>query len=699
MIAPRHLLVIASQCDAMRALAHLPDAARSLHEVLSDPELGACIPGLPDGRALVMPDSSHSGGDIYATVRTAIGHADASRATLVLALLGHGFTPGESSSLYFMGPNSREEVRRSAVNVRELLLEAADCAGVAGVIGIIDTCNAAGALLSPADLTTGVRRGRTSLAVLMASAVHQDAHDLRLSRELAALLRTGTTPAGPLIFAENVDGAVRPRLGGQDLAVYTYFGERGGRDALWLAANRRFVSDHAHGTLGRQGSARLAAALAALDPPAPVPVSGRWDDAALRDLSSAITAASWDPARIRLARLLGDLQIALCTTAFLQSWLSQSLTTTMLRAAAASLRPGPGGNLLRIPGSTFGRVQDVVEYLALQYPGSHDGCREWICRFVVALAQRAGRELDAPELIAWARRIDAVMAFNAAVENAARQQADRRLRLIVSLHASVAGDWPPTLDAWLMDGSEAVAHEVFHNRPEPDRAGAEEALAAAVDWAETCAADLDSELRLLRIEVAAPSALLLRWRPEAVTLGRRLGVDYDVIVRWSQRLNPPSGLKWINNHAVKRWERIGPHAATAPVDWLSRHDTHNAERLSEHLLNDRYARAIGLDHVPGGGTQLPGAELLNLLLAFSPVVLWPGAQDGFPPDCQDAFGDYWHTLPTGFIDAYRKAWRDEPTGEPVHVVARLRAIWDDLDWLSFCKSSRQISLTRQGSPQ
>jgi vWA-MoxR associated protein middle region (VMAP-M) 2 len=679
MTAVRHLLIIASQCRSMPNLASLDPAAEALRDALCDPALGGCVAGLPDGRSLLVVGGDQTSADIRETIRAAIAHAAARRATLVLGLLGHGFIPGESSTLYLMGPDSQEEVRHSAVNVPELLLEAADGNGIAGLVGIIDTCNAGAGQPNLAELSTGARRGRTSMSVLMASAAGQPARDLRFTRELTALLRSGTFTAGLALFAEEAKAHLDGRLSGQDLATLTYVGERGGREALWLSVNNRFSEEHARRTIGPFGMAELNAALGAVDPLGRTQAG--WDDAALRRLRRAtvdvLARTGWDPDRTRLLRLIDDLVVALCTTAFLRSWLGQSLSTAELRRAAAALRPGPGGSLLGIPGSAFSREENVVEYLALHFPGPEESCRKWMCRFVVALAQNAGRDLGAPELLAWAERIDALVAFNDAVEHAGRRRSDQRLRLIVSLHASVAGDWPPTLDAWLLDGGELRGHEVFQNRAEPDRLGTEEALGQAVEWAESCAADLDPELRLQRIEVAAPSTLLLHWHPEEATVGPRLGVDYDVMVRWSQRLNPPSGLKWINRHAVKRLEQIGAQSGAAPVDWLARHSTHDIEVLSEHLLSDRYGRAIGLDHLPGQAT-----ELLDLLLSFSPIVLWPRTDAGFPTESQDALGKYWHALPVGFMDAYRKSWRDEPA----EVVAQLRAIWDDLEWLQFCKS-------------
>lgn len=709
MSGPRHVLVIASQCTSTGVvLPGLATVARELHDVLRDTGLGDCRPGLPGGEALVLLSPGQTNADVYATVREAIEHAAACRATLVLALIGHGFIAGDDPTLYFMAPSSQEEVRDKAVNVNELLIEACDRQGVAGVIGVIDTCDAAAATVDLGRVTTGIQGGRTALSLIMASALGQSARDLRLSRELTTLIRSGSEKATPAVFAEDLDVPLRSRLAGQALAVHSYNGRDGGRDALWVAANPRYALDQEWSTVSPASTARLAALIKAVDLGAEIPE--QWDEAALRGLRAEIAEcgsaapAGWDPtaeaARFQLTQLTDALLVATRTGAFLRSWLSASLTTHRLRGAVAQLRPGPGGSLFGVPGSAFHQVEHVVERIAVNHPHAQSSCRTWICRFVVALAQDAGRSLDAPELLGWAQGIDAVIPFNNAVEKVRDEVLERRLRLIVSLHASPAGDWPPTLDAWLLDGREPVGHDIFRNRTVPDRAGTDEALAEAVDWAEELAADHAPGAQLQRVEIAAPTSLLLQWRPEEGVNDRRLGVDYDVVLRWSQRLNPPAGRSWqrVDRRARTCWKRISAPEATAPVDWLSRHEIHDADELYDHLRNDRYSRAVGLDHLPGT-VPMPAAELLDLFLTFSPVVLWPSVQDGFPSHFQDAFNDYWHTLPTGFTDAYRKQWRKDPTADPADIVARLRAVWDDLEWLDFCAANRRMASTRQGSAQ
>src|SRR5262245_37499224 len=128
----RHLLVVASQCRAMPALTALEAAARDLHAVLRDETIGACTAALPDEVSMLQGELSRD--EIDASIRAAVQRAAEAGATLVLALLGHGFTPGNASSVYFMAGDSREDDILSAVDIEHLLTAAADTIGVQGVI-------------------------------------------------------------------------------------------------------------------------------------------------------------------------------------------------------------------------------------------------------------------------------------------------------------------------------------------------------------------------------------------------------------------------------------------------------------------------------------------------------------------------------------------------------------------------------------
>jgi len=45
-LGERRILVIGSQCEALGDLAFLPQAAKDLYAVMTDPERGACVTAL-----------------------------------------------------------------------------------------------------------------------------------------------------------------------------------------------------------------------------------------------------------------------------------------------------------------------------------------------------------------------------------------------------------------------------------------------------------------------------------------------------------------------------------------------------------------------------------------------------------------------------------------------------------------------------
>ena len=291
-------------------------------------------------------------------------------------------------------------------------------------------------------------------------------------------------------------------------------------------------------------------AFRALDPTG---VESKYHDAAsLQELRRELTKGAETPERIRAMRTVEILQVTSSAVAFLRRWMPHSLSTATLRRAVAALDHGRVARPVTRQDIDLATEVDFVEHVALRRVGIADSYEAVLTKFVVALAQDAEMDLDAPELRDWMGSIGATVYGNDAIAVSRASRAERRLQLVVSL-TSLTGDWPDVLDVWLLcDGSLSERQE-FHC--EPDQPAVEAALAEAVAWAEDHAADLGLKLR--RIDVAMPTKLLLCWRPEEVVYGTRLGFDYDVTTRWSQRLFPPAGLRWINNHAINRLAEIG----------------------------------------------------------------------------------------------------------------------------------------------
>ena len=90
--AGRRAVVIGSQCDALGEsgrLSFLPELATELYEVLIDPRLGACAPGLPDRPSGgLLLDPTHD--EVLDALEDAFAQANSDSATLLVAVLGHG---------------------------------------------------------------------------------------------------------------------------------------------------------------------------------------------------------------------------------------------------------------------------------------------------------------------------------------------------------------------------------------------------------------------------------------------------------------------------------------------------------------------------------------------------------------------------------------------------------------------------------
>ncbi|GAA0591486.1 hypothetical protein GCM10009546_62430 [Actinomadura livida] len=661
----RHVLVVATQCRSMSTLTALEPAARELANALRDPGVGGCDPGLPGGESVLYGELAAP--EIEAAVRTSISRAAENGATLVLALLGHGFTPGDDPTLYLMARDSKNGDRSSAVDVGRLVGEAVDHVGVKGVFVIVDACDAAGAIPPASTLTIGSSSGKTRLALLMAAAVNQPAYDMAMSRELVRLLDAGLARAAPHLCLPEITLELREHIAQQSITHFSYDGSDS-YVPLWLSRNRHVQANMS--PLGSYGTAELDTALAPLNLGGLV--GPGWTLVDLYRLHEEIAQAQPGPARTRAASLVERLILAHRTASFLRSFMPAALTGTRLRQAVAAL------NMAVSDDQAVGDVHteiDAAEYVARNAPTSRGACVKALTRFVVELADDAGWDLNEPELRDWATGINALVALNDAVHERCERRAERRLRLIVSLHYALADDWPEQIGAWLLHDQAVYEHENF-DCPGSDRPGTETALANAVDWAEDHADALGLPLR--RIEVAMPTGLLLQWRPEECAYERRLGVDYDVLPRWSRWLERLPDTRRAIRSARRRLTEIASITEGGRLDWIPARQAAEQHRLDEDFRNGVYRRGVGLLASPERNEKL-----FELLLRFAPIVVWPDSAN-IGPEHQKRVEDSWNELPLGFLHAYRARWRDQSCDEACDPVADLRAVWDDEEWLAFC---------------
>lgn len=680
----RHTLVIAPQCAELGLLDGLEEVARSLHGSFTDRWTGGCTPATASS-LLYGPTVGQA--QIEAAIRGAAQRAGEAGAVLVLALIGHGITPGQNPTLYLMAGDSRADVIGSAVNVGELLTQVLETPGLPGVIALVDTCHAGGATPDLKALDAGLRQGATRFSLLMSVGAAQTAYRLGFTRGLVHVLAEGVSGAGEFLRPAVVLDAVRDAVPGQDARLVEYDGAQFG-ERPWLARNAGHLL-RSGSVLGPQATEELDQALEPLGGAAllTAPVTGA--DVLERLRVTLRERAPGSAAELAWAlRVVDGLLDGLRTIDLLTSWPGRPLTSERLRRAMSAAAGRSGARLPDASGSEL--LRDAVEYLRLRAPRVDETRTTPLAAFVAALATEDQPAPDSPRLTAWAHSVGAEVELNDAFE-ALRQQGTRsRLRLVVSLHAAVADEWPETLDAWLLDRGDVHAHKEFGCTP--DQTGVEQRLVGVLKWASLQARR--TGVRLQRVEVAASAALLLRWRPEETDFGERLGVAYDVVLRWSERLCPPDHLWWINERAREKLEAMSAcGAGGAPVDWLGEQETGQAQELRKRLGHGAYARAVALEHRPARFEQV-----MEVLLAYAPIVLWPGGDGSVPDRSRDSLDRFWHLLPTEFSEAYRRSWGNtpaEPDGR--EHLAQWRSVWHDAEWLDFCDWFEQFTTEGENS--
>ncbi|MGY1584726.1 vWA-MoxR associated conflict system protein [Streptomyces sp. MN13] len=672
----RHLLVVGAQCKEMGTLARLEEAADSLHSVLTDPALGACAARTGDHPSLLV-SAALEPEDVRKAIRQAACRARDDNAVLVVALLGHGFTAPQQADLYYMVAKSTTGSPGSAVHVGQVLTEAVDEPGIEGVIALVDTCHAAGAVPDARGIAGGVRAGRTRLSVLTAAAADQAARDMRLTFAVVDVLRKGITGAGPLVYADaTLAQELRDRMVGQVVGRFEYDNDPYASDGLWLARNARSAPGAGGGVVGPAGRQDLEEAVALWRAGTRLPA--RLTRSALNELYTFArdggAANDADPVwhdRVTdvVATLLGCCElVTLLNTVF-----TEVLTSDLLGAARrlSALPPeAEGAELLR----------DLIEYAALRAPKLGESPWKVPARFVAALALLTpGSEVDA-RLREWAWKAGVVTEFNDALAELARKREQGELRLVVSL-AGALTDWPEEVDAWLLGSVEQLpVHERFRCES-ADQRGVGRAIGTALNWARR---RLPVPEQLVNVDVAAPAHLLASWQPEEDRVGlRRLGVNHTVVLRWSGRMDPMEEIAEMNDAARKALRDMSARTGV-PVEWIGVSVLEDQRRLEQDLETGRYDTAVGLDHHPEALQ-----DVLEQLLPYAPIILWP-RPDAHPgdPRLRDQVERHWQSLPAGFAEAYRNRW-SVGHGDCRGCLGEVRTVWHDEPWLEFCRPFEQ----------
>jgi len=188
----RRILVIGSQCDRRNRLSFLPKAAEDLYAVMTDPDLGGCVPALNEGGLVLDPTVIEAQYKIEAAYR----RASEDGKTLLFAFIGHGVHAGRD---FYLLPRdaSLPPTSFTAVHLVQLIKELHGIhSNVDGLIVLLDACDSGVAAAGAATHWNwiGELMGTLRFEVLTAAA-DRPAADGCFSRTLTDILRTGIDEA------------------------------------------------------------------------------------------------------------------------------------------------------------------------------------------------------------------------------------------------------------------------------------------------------------------------------------------------------------------------------------------------------------------------------------------------------------------------------------------------------------------------
>ncbi|SFR29855.1 hypothetical protein SAMN04488564_12244 [Lentzea waywayandensis] len=437
-----------------------------------------------------------------------------------------------------------------------------------------------------------------------------------------------------------------------------------------VTAHEVSSADAAEVVLGEAAITVVRAYLARLDAPPPEPE--RWNVSGLGTMLAAAGQVS------ELGVVLRGLCEVLKAGAFVKSWMPHHLTSQRLGAAMITTFPGKPGPVNAIT------VTDYLAHVFLHRTPGNDSWKTAMVDYIATVALNAGLDVLHPRFYAWAVGLLDEVRANDTLQAADKRRNATQWRLRISLHGSLTGQWPTSVMAWLFDGDKQIDERT--EPCEPTQSSAEAAVGELLAWAIYEATDENDELK--QVEIAVPTSLLTHWRPEETTLVSKIGLRHDVVVRWSGRLGSRRHMLRMLSEAPQRWEFIDQRGADALV-WLKSHQTGDVDTVRELLASGKHQGAMGLRFLPDQCD-----DLLATLLSFSPVLLWPGKDQCAWDDIDQELRLHWKSLPSALANAYRASWtQDEPPA-----LAVVRAVWDDQDWMAFCRSylRTQPSLGRSG---
>ncbi|MBG7696633.1 hypothetical protein HCJ76_00590 [Streptomyces sp. MC1] len=667
----RHVLVVGAQCEGGARLEGLEDAARALHAVLVDPELGGCA---DRGEHSLLVGTDLSGRRVHEAVESAAQAARRDGGPLVLALLGHG-EGAEGAPLYFVTSGKENAPPLSNVNVPALLGDLVNHPGLNGVIAVVDTCLAGGATPNTPTITAGRQGGHVRFSLLFGATAQEPAYGLRLSREVTRVIEEGLPDGGEFLKVDDgLMARLDDRLEGQQAGRYVFDGATSSEDELWLARNRAAFPSR---SLGPVSDKVLRDAVRRIDGGLRLSTEGELA-AWLEENQQGASGASWAAVH-RLREVRAELEVGRRTLSVVNKVFGPDLTDGDLRWVGM-LAGLPLPFLWREPAPT---LRDLVEH-AVHHGSDAGGRPRALARLVASMTHMTGHGDRLPDEVAlWAQQLELTTTVNDHLRDLDhRPHGESALRLVLVL-ADDGGETVVRVDAWLLFGRAVLGSKRFPCDPggEDLKTAMGEAVAWAVPWANA------ARMRLMHIDVAAPTLVLLDNPPEEqVVRKQKLGANYTVTTRWSGLLTPPHGatvheMLQVGEQllaSLGHSDRVGPR-------WLHAEQLRTVEHLQTHLSNHGSGQHVwAVSSLP----ETDWDSLAQELLEHTPALLWPrqkAVNDNHA--IERSVGKHWQALPQSVAKAYRRHLsgacpnHDDDLG----ALAAVRVAWHDEDWQEFCK--------------
>jgi hypothetical protein len=229
-MSSRHILVIGSQCEAIRPpLSFLPGLAQELFRVMIDPEIGAC--SREASRLVVDPTVD----EVKKAIKEAFAQASQDEATLVLAFIGHGQSIGDDFYLQVRDSPAEQVDDENAVHLVNLIRgQHRIHSNLDGLVVLIDACYSGAGARGAAGVWVRELSGTLRFEVLTAAS-DRPAYDGCFTRALVDCMTKGMDSIeAPYLYCRDVCEAIREKCPRQEPQLPSF---NASNNTHFLAAN------------------------------------------------------------------------------------------------------------------------------------------------------------------------------------------------------------------------------------------------------------------------------------------------------------------------------------------------------------------------------------------------------------------------------------------------------------------------------